>query len=706
VGSANEQRTELFEYDANSRQTAQINGEGERTEFDLRRAGNRTTVTVAKGLRNNASTASATTATTAGRQDRRQRRRDPVRYDGAGNKVKTIQLAAATTAPAIPSDVLGQPIAGQQRETLFTYDLDNRLTSVTDPMGSLTSFVIDALGNRTRITDAKAPSPRTRSTPAGAGQELGEERRSRRRGRPTTLRRVRQRDASAPRVRRRHRHAPDHLHLRQARPADRLTEYDKVDNFGPATVFVQGSARPSNTTCSATRPNLAWRLLCSRRGLRDTTQPRRARVHAADRELRYDKLDRSDGVDRRRRQHIAYTYDAHGNRTARPPASAPRMRAPSRFGYDKADRTVRQDTGVGGVIKLSLRQGRQSGRRETLQSGTEAAGVWVTESFGYDGNGRIIRTDGLASSRRTFSMRSATPSRPARRPARADERVLRSEYNKNNDLTRPIDALGNRTDYRGRQARQPDQRDRRAEPRDPAVLQRPQPADRRARCRWLFHPLRPLTRPGNSPADTDLHAAIPGAGRWPGPAGYVGRPMHRARRPMNTMAPATSCGRSRRTSGSGNSFSTRRQACCEHRLRISNARRLSAPTTTAPRVQTFTYDAAGRLTRFTNVDGVIETYAYDTANNRISESITNPNAWRAARPIRCGRRCSSSTRSTGRRDRSSIPRAQPGADPGYDKAGNVVAKTDARGNRPRWPTTSATAWCRSPIRSTTSRVRL
>jgi YD repeat-containing protein len=57
----------------------------------------------------------------------------------------------------------------------------------------------------------------------------------------------------------------------------------------------------------------------------------------------------------------------------------------------------------------------------------------------------------------------------------------------------------------------------------------------------------------------------------------------------------------------------------------------------AARVQTFGYDAAGRLTRFTNVDGVVETYAYDSANNRISETITNPNALAGGRidpPVR------------------------------------------------------------------------
>src|SRR5262249_27246153 len=34
------------------------------------------------------------------------------------------------------------------------YDLDNRLTKVTDPMGAVTSYQYDAMGNQTRIVNA------------------------------------------------------------------------------------------------------------------------------------------------------------------------------------------------------------------------------------------------------------------------------------------------------------------------------------------------------------------------------------------------------------------------------------------------------------------------------------------------------------------------------------------------------------------------
>ena len=79
------------------------------------------------------------------------------RYDGAGNKIETIQLAAAYEALSRIQIAVynGVPVAGQERHTLFAYDLDNRLASVTDPMGGITRYEYNAQGNQTRITDAK-----------------------------------------------------------------------------------------------------------------------------------------------------------------------------------------------------------------------------------------------------------------------------------------------------------------------------------------------------------------------------------------------------------------------------------------------------------------------------------------------------------------------------------------------------------------------
>src|SRR5262249_33489598 len=99
------------------------------------------------------------------------------------------------------------------------------------------------------------------------------------------------------------------------------------------------------------------------------------------------------------------------------------------------------------------------------------------------------------------------------------------------------------------------------------------------------------------------------------------------------------------------------------------------------RVQTFDYDAAGRLTRFIHVDGVTEDYAYDSANNKIHETITNPNALAGggADPVRT---------TVYQYDADNPQTAQifhpNGANQTgaltYDKAGNVISKTDALGH--------------------------
>src|SRR6185295_18740994 len=175
-----------------------------------------------------------------------------------------------------------------------------------------------------------------------------------------------------------------------------ITQYDKVDNVGPATVFSQAFSTTFEYDAfgNQTRISRGVYLLAAGDAAYDASKAARARPLIVN--FRYDVLDHLtasiDGVG----NIIAYTSDAHGNRTSQTTGFGTTDARTVRFGYDKADRTVRQDTGVGGVIKLFYDKAGNQVRKETLQSGTEAAGIWVTESFGYDGNGRIInRTDGL-----------------------------------------------------------------------------------------------------------------------------------------------------------------------------------------------------------------------------------------------------------------------------------------------------------------------
>ena len=100
------------------------------------------------------------------------------------------------------------------------------------------------------------------------------------------------------------------------------------------------------------------------------------------------------------------------------------------------------------MIKLGYDEAGNQVRKDTLQSGTEATGVWITESYGYDGNGRIVSlTDGLGVVTTHILDAFGNTIETRRAAGTVDERALRSEYNKNNDLIATIDALGNRTRY-------------------------------------------------------------------------------------------------------------------------------------------------------------------------------------------------------------------------------------------------------------------
>src|SRR6185295_16612674 len=162
-------------------------------------------------------------------------------YDGAGNKVKTIQLAAVYDSAGNRIDTyLGQSIVGQQRETRFAYDLDNRLTSVTDPLGGVTTYVIDALGNRTKITDANGTI--TENTFDAGGRLVTNWVKSADHGGVIATNTY---DAFG-NVTRTRRGFADGTDTRQTTytydKRDRqtaITEYDKLDNLGPGAVFSQ-----------------------------------------------------------------------------------------------------------------------------------------------------------------------------------------------------------------------------------------------------------------------------------------------------------------------------------------------------------------------------------------------------------------------------------------------------------------------------------
>ena len=83
---------------------------------------------------------------------------------------------------------------------------------------------------------------------------------------------------------------------------------------------------------------------------------------------------------------------------------------------------------------------------------------------------------------------------------------------------------------------------------------------------------------------------------------------------------------------------------------------LARTTDAVPRVQTFEYDPPAGCSASQNADGTIETYAYDSANNKTQRDGRQPHA-AAGRPHRSGSasRASGTTTTTGSSSRPSIP---------------------------------------------------
>jgi YD repeat-containing protein len=127
-------------YDGDRRLISSTDAVGAITSFAYDAAGNKVRKTEAVG------TAEARTiAYVYDRANRLIAETDPLgvvtesQYDGLGNQLRVIE--AVGTA--------------QQRQTSFEYDLDNRLTRSTDPLGRITQFQYDAQHNQTQIIDAK-----------------------------------------------------------------------------------------------------------------------------------------------------------------------------------------------------------------------------------------------------------------------------------------------------------------------------------------------------------------------------------------------------------------------------------------------------------------------------------------------------------------------------------------------------------------------
>ncbi|MFI2813282.1 hypothetical protein, partial [Microbulbifer sp. JSM ZJ756] len=357
-----EARTESFEYDRNNRQVAQVNGEGERTEFTYDGAGNRTAVIVAPGLPEQQSTSyeydldNRQVALVDGEGMR-------VEYvlDGAGNKRETIQAVG---------------VAGLERHTYYDYDLDNRITQVQDPMGGVTQYEYDVLGNQTRIIDAnggeqlntfdKLGRMLTSLSPAGTLTVNTYDQR----GNVLTATQSFADGSDA----RTTTYAYDLLDRQVAiTDGEGFTTSIDYDAFGNQTLVTVGQylVDPAAAGYDADKA---------------------ARAHVQTNGFTYDAADRMLTMTDGEGNVTAYAYDAVGNRTSMTEAAnsldgtAPRT---TEYFYDKANRQVRVENPAGGVTENVYDEAGNKQLERVLQSSIGGVEVWTETGYEYDTNGRM-----------------------------------------------------------------------------------------------------------------------------------------------------------------------------------------------------------------------------------------------------------------------------------------------------------------------------
>ena len=688
IGTVDE-RTESYEYDELNRQSAEVNGQGDRTEYAYDGVGNRVGVTLAKGKPEQRLSSmrydldNRLIAEVDGNGIETQHR-----YDGMGNRIETIQFTAAYDAagnPLISYKLL--PVAGNSRHTFFEYDRDNRLTAVVDPMGGRTTYEYDVLGNQTRIVD-----PLGRETINGYDAT----------GRLTSnlikgtfhggVLVTNTYDAFGNVVDTRKSFA-DNSGMRRTTYAydalDRqteITEYDLVPQWTSAMVFKQAFSSTIGYDAFGNQTALTYGLYLLEAGDAGYDATKAALAHPLAATMGYDKLDRltsaTDGVG----NVVAYTNDAHGNRTSQTTGDGTTDARTVVFAYDRADRLVRRETDDGGVVTMAYDKAGNQTSKAFLQRGVEGgvgpdAPVWATTIYEYDGNGRVMKeTDPLNTV--TDHVLDAFGNEVLTRLAAGttDQRELVSEYNANNDLIGEVDAMGFGSEYTV-----------------DAVGNRIREKDALGRLTYLYYnesneQIGTLDAEGflttfDRDAEGNVTATRVYMNRYDVPADPTQAPVPAAGDPERTTRLEYDGANNRVKEIAADGavtdylYDSARKLLQVTRHAAPDAQRLGRTADASDRMIKYGYDTAGRLTRFENVDGTLVKYEYDTANNKTREEMSNPNVLATGQsdPVRvtvyrydaANRQISQTFDPDGLALTETLT---------YDKAGNVVRKTDARNN--------------------------
>lgn len=660
-------RVERFEYDAIGRLVAQVNGEGERTEIAWDGAGRRLRITVAPGV-------AGVTRVNAFEYDDGGRLvaevdgegvRTEYRYDAFGNRVEIVQAANR---------------AGEARHTLLTYDADNRLTSVTDPIGwaraysdeaafrawrtahgfadsaagvqaagqsdailatQRTRYELDSLGNQVRVTDAAGTVTentfdalgRVLTSTVDAGGARGGVRTTNTYdvfGNVTSSRQAWVDAGTDGGDARTTTYEYDVLD-RQTRVTDgegfsTLLAYDA---FGNVTRIVRGAYTGSDSAKRAAA--FGWSAATGG-------------GYAYD--LAYDALDRLLSTVDGRGNAVRNTWNAFGDRvsqTTGETSGADAAHASTQtFVYDLAGRLVERRIGDGvvqlaydaagnlvGQWTLQSRGASAGSTTRTLSDGTSITGRWTEKTFEADGNGRTTASVDSYGTRTEHHFDAVgNETRTVYAQGTAQERTLHAEFDLDNRRVADVDALGHRTAYGY-----------------DAAGHRVSRTDALGNVtRWYFDALGreraqldargflvayAYDAAGNRVSSTTFMSALSPTVVGDGSAMPTLPGVDPARDRVATQVFDRASRLVRRTEPDGAvttyAYDGTDKLLKKTQLGSGDAALLARTADKSARVMTWTYDASGRIAVFTNVDGVTETYAYDAANNKVLETVRNPN---------------------------------------------------------------------------------
>jgi YD repeat-containing protein len=423
-----EAREETFVYDKNNRLKAQENGERERTEYDYDGAGNRTALRAGYDSNDPARNSVRQTLYTYDKDNRLTLERDALgvetqyQYDGADNN--TVKIEA-----------LGLTSTGEQRRHEMVYDLDNRLTSRKDPLGFVTTYSHDVLGNITVITDAR--NNQVTNTYDAIGRLLSS---------------------------------------RSDEGVVTAHTYDRRDNLVTKTTYLLDGASQTDQRVTKFQYDLLDRLtrkddpeafsrvmtydvfgnkLTEQSGLYLvlTTDPNYSAAKAAlaqtiqSATYDYDVLDRLEKKIDGEGRDIRYTYDAHGNRlTEVDDATASLINRRTIYQYDKADRAIEINSPEGGRTRNTYNTHGEVLKTEQLQSVDGSTEVLINNTFSYDDLGRLTaKVDGELA-RTEFEYDAVGNQKLVRYGAgTASTYTNRDDYDLNNRVIAKYDGLNHKT---------------------------------------------------------------------------------------------------------------------------------------------------------------------------------------------------------------------------------------------------------------------